>query len=307
MAARKPRVGLLGLMLELYDKTHPQLRKMQTKFARKLIGALGEVADVSFPGICNTRAAVDKAVAGFEADDDKYAVAHVNGTDWDDGGTYQTRADLDEPNGFWMALQFDGDGDPNHSYLRSAAWNGDKFDWDGAWDIEHHIFTSWDPNEPGLSYWSSGLCGVAVVVSQWSTPTGFSDAKFDGIEVRWGTFTNVFRTLTLKKKDCTIVLEPNLPDPAGGDLRRYTNGTVLCLQAEPVGNKTFNKWVIKGPNQVGDPAYQEINDTNIVLCLTMDGDYWVKGVCKCGGGGVEPFAAVVLLTLGLGVLLRRIQ
>jgi len=48
-----------------------------------------------------------------------------------------------------------------------------------------------------------------------------------------------------------------------------------------------------------------VNDTNEVLYLTVDGDYLVKATCKCGGGGVEPFGAMALLVLGLGVLIRR--
>ena len=64
-------------------------------------------------------------------------------------------------------------------------------------------------------------------------------------------------------------------------------------------------WKVKGPNDASDPNYQEIQDTNVVLYLTMDGDYAVKAVFKCGGG-VEPFAGVVLMVLGLGVVIRRL-
>jgi hypothetical protein len=38
----------------------------------------------------------------------------------------------------------------------------------------------------------------------------------------------------------------------------------------------------------------------------VDGDYVVKATCKCGGGGIEPFAGMVLLVLGLGVIVRRL-
>jgi len=148
---------------------------------------------------------------------------------------------------------------------------------------------------------------VSSVASQWTGPTVSSDAVFDDIECRWGTFTNVFRTLTVVMKDCCeLGLEPNLAHPGGGNNRQYTHGTAIVLDGVvPCGNKSFKKWTVKGPNDSGDPAYQIVTDTNEVLYLTMDGDYLVKATCKCGGGGVEPFAAVVLLLLGLGAVIRR--
>jgi hypothetical protein len=57
---------------------------------------------------------------------------------------------------------------------------------------------------------------------------------------------------------------------------------------------------------VGDPLYTEFSDTNSVLYVTMGGDYLVKAVCKCGGGGLEPFAGLVLVALGVGVVIRRL-
>jgi len=63
----KPKVGLLGLMLELYD-LRPELKPTMARFADKLVTALAPYADVDFPGVCNTREQVDRAVAAFEAD-----------------------------------------------------------------------------------------------------------------------------------------------------------------------------------------------------------------------------------------------
>jgi L-arabinose isomerase len=61
------RVGLLGLMLELYD-AQPDLKPRMATFAEELVTLLSPVADVDFPGVCNTRDQVDRAVAAFEAE-----------------------------------------------------------------------------------------------------------------------------------------------------------------------------------------------------------------------------------------------
>ena len=61
----KARIGLLGLMLELYDRW-PELKPLMAGFASDLAATLAPFAEVDFPGVCNTRAAVDEAIAGFE-------------------------------------------------------------------------------------------------------------------------------------------------------------------------------------------------------------------------------------------------
>jgi L-arabinose isomerase len=63
---KKAKVGLLGLMLELYDRL-PELKPAMIEFAGELVETLSPFAEVAFPGVCNTRAAVDRAVADFEA------------------------------------------------------------------------------------------------------------------------------------------------------------------------------------------------------------------------------------------------
>jgi len=65
---QKAKVGLLGLMFDLYDVL-PDLKLKKAAFARELTTSLAPSADVDFPGVCNTRAQVDQAVAAFEADD----------------------------------------------------------------------------------------------------------------------------------------------------------------------------------------------------------------------------------------------
>jgi len=64
---KRAKVGLLGLMLELYDLL-PELKPSETWFADQIVESLAPFADVEFPGVCNTREQVDRAVAGFEAD-----------------------------------------------------------------------------------------------------------------------------------------------------------------------------------------------------------------------------------------------
>ena len=63
---RKAKVGLLGLMLDLYD-LYPDLKPRMAGFAGELAETLSPFAEVDFPGVCNTRAQVDRAVASFEA------------------------------------------------------------------------------------------------------------------------------------------------------------------------------------------------------------------------------------------------
>ncbi len=75
----KPRIGLLGLMLELYDKSHPDLRPGQEQFAGQLAAKLDEFAQITFTGIVNTRAGVEQAMAAFEAAEvDLIVVVHFS-------------------------------------------------------------------------------------------------------------------------------------------------------------------------------------------------------------------------------------
>ncbi len=63
----KAQVGLLGLMLELYDQM-PDLKPQMAKFAEELVGAFSPFADVDFRGVTNTREQVDRVVGEFEAE-----------------------------------------------------------------------------------------------------------------------------------------------------------------------------------------------------------------------------------------------
>jgi L-arabinose isomerase len=63
----RAKVGLLGLMLDLYDRL-PDLKPGMARFAAELAETLSPFAEVDFPGVCNTRQQVDQAVAHFETD-----------------------------------------------------------------------------------------------------------------------------------------------------------------------------------------------------------------------------------------------
>ena len=63
---RRAKVGLLGLMFELYDR-YPELKPVMADFALELAETMSPYAEVDFPGVCNTREQVDTAVDAFEA------------------------------------------------------------------------------------------------------------------------------------------------------------------------------------------------------------------------------------------------
>jgi len=223
-----------------------------------------------------------------------------------------------------MVLQWEGDGDPNNSYLKTAAWDGDKFDWDGNWDIEVHVLTAWDPNElggQGHLYWSAGETAVACVGAPQNGSPNAANAKFDNIEVSWGTFTNVSHSLSLTVTndhmgsvlidpdlldDCNNI-DPNYWDPTDWTaLRRYTNGTQVVLTAQPLSGKSLKHWLIWDPNHPGDANYVS-QDTNTVLYLAMDADWVIEAAFKCGGSSALPPIAMVLLGLTLTVIIRRLR
>ena len=64
---RKPRIGLLGMMIEGYEPLFPGIIARQEKYAEELAESLSEIADVSFPGAAVTREGVEKTVKEFNA------------------------------------------------------------------------------------------------------------------------------------------------------------------------------------------------------------------------------------------------
>lgn len=62
---QKPKIGFLGLMQGLYDKSQPELPKMQEVFAREVVAQLSDVADVDFPGPAKEREDIERYVKYF--------------------------------------------------------------------------------------------------------------------------------------------------------------------------------------------------------------------------------------------------
>ncbi len=65
---RRPKVGLLALTLELYERLDSGLREGRDRWVREsVLPALGQFADVEFGGAVFRREDVEAVVAGFEA------------------------------------------------------------------------------------------------------------------------------------------------------------------------------------------------------------------------------------------------
>jgi len=66
-APERPRIGLLGIMQELYDEMLPGITERQAGYARDVGEALSSVADVQVADPARNRADVERTVAEFEA------------------------------------------------------------------------------------------------------------------------------------------------------------------------------------------------------------------------------------------------
>ncbi|MGD8239930.1 MAG: hypothetical protein PVH68_15345 [Armatimonadota bacterium] len=75
----KPMMGILPLMLELYDRSAPELKPRQAEFVGQIAAALGDDTEVASADVCNTRQQVEAAVRDFEARDcDGIIVIHLS-------------------------------------------------------------------------------------------------------------------------------------------------------------------------------------------------------------------------------------
>ena len=68
-SAEKPRIGLLGVMQELYDAMLPGITERQAGYAAEVAAALADVADVEAPPPARTRADIDRTVRELEGRD----------------------------------------------------------------------------------------------------------------------------------------------------------------------------------------------------------------------------------------------
>jgi hypothetical protein len=228
-----------------------------------------------------------------------------------------------ERQGFWQLFQFESDpnfgtGDPNGKFLRGAIWYGGKYDWDGKWLLECECTGPFYSNYPVMSlYWPEGIMALAAASETQYLNGPPADCGFDDIEVRTGLFSSVPRNLSLLVKTIdkgTVTIDPDLlvgmDDPNNdpndpNQPRQYTDGTEIVLVATPVPGKSWRAWKIYDPNHPGDSNYA-VEDSNTVLYLTMDADYDVEAIFKCGSSDMLPPVGMVLLALGLGLVARRI-
>lgn len=62
---RKPKIGMLGIMQELYDSSIPGITKRQEKYAREVVSQLGDIADWEFPGAARNRDDIERIMGDF--------------------------------------------------------------------------------------------------------------------------------------------------------------------------------------------------------------------------------------------------
>ncbi|PAU95867.1 arabinose isomerase [Aliifodinibius salipaludis] len=62
---RKPRIGLLGIMQELYDDDIPGITEHQEKYAREVCEQLSDVAEWDFPRAARNRDDIEEILGGF--------------------------------------------------------------------------------------------------------------------------------------------------------------------------------------------------------------------------------------------------
>lgn len=65
---RKPKIGLLGIMQELYDHSIPDITDLQETFAKKVCTQLNDVADWYFPGAARNRKDIERITGEFNGE-----------------------------------------------------------------------------------------------------------------------------------------------------------------------------------------------------------------------------------------------
>lgn len=66
-AQSKPRLGILGLMLEGYEPLFPGITARQHAYVEEVVSSLSDVAECVFPRVALSRADIEAIVAGFNA------------------------------------------------------------------------------------------------------------------------------------------------------------------------------------------------------------------------------------------------
>ncbi len=100
-----------------------------------------------------------------------------------------------------------------------------------------------------------------------------------------------------------VVLDPA---PADANAPEYPVGTAVTLTAVPGANRSLAQWEVYDVDHPGDANYALI-DTNSTITITMDRDYEVGAVFKCGSGigQAMPLLLVGLMLGGLVAIRRR--
>lgn len=62
---RRPKIGLLGIMQELYDKSLPGITERQENYAREVCEQLADVADIDFPKAARNRNDIEEILGDF--------------------------------------------------------------------------------------------------------------------------------------------------------------------------------------------------------------------------------------------------
>ena len=152
----------------------------------------------------------------------------------------------------------------------------------------HQIALRHDPDEMavldhgwgGERFFPTGGNAFAAAGNQYVGM--FPDYGWDNIECRWGSFTTGSSWLNLSAKDGhrgKVTVDPDIMDKDisidanavdqydpnnwgdPNDLaepRRYTRGTAVALTVQVNPGSKFTKWKVLGPNDSGDPNYQEV-------------------------------------------------
>lgn len=65
----KPKIGLLGIMHGLYDKSQPEIPANQSAFVGEVITRLSDVVEIDFPGVATSRELIEQYVRRFNERD----------------------------------------------------------------------------------------------------------------------------------------------------------------------------------------------------------------------------------------------
>ncbi|MFV0431474.1 MAG: L-fucose/L-arabinose isomerase family protein [Alphaproteobacteria bacterium] len=77
METKKPKIGLLGIMQELYDKMYPDITQRQEAYAKDVVARFKDDIEFSFPKAARNRADIEEIVQGFNQDNEIEAIMVV--------------------------------------------------------------------------------------------------------------------------------------------------------------------------------------------------------------------------------------